>query len=39
MVLCFIVFLYVSPSSEQVVLDPVSGFIGLDPRDWRFIPI
>jgi hypothetical protein len=39
MVLCFIVFLYASPSSEYVVLDPVSGLVGLDPRDWRFIPI
>ena len=28
-----------SPSSEYVVLDPVSRLIGLDPRDWRVIPI
>jgi hypothetical protein len=28
-----------SPSSEYVVLDPVSGLVGLDPRDWCFIPI
>jgi hypothetical protein len=28
-----------SPSSEYVVLDPVSGLIGLDPRDWRVITI
>jgi hypothetical protein len=25
--------LYDSPSSETVVLDPVSGRVGLDPRD------
>jgi hypothetical protein len=25
--------LYASPSSEYVVLDPVSGLVGLDPRD------
>jgi hypothetical protein len=25
--------LYDSPSSEIVVLDPVSGLVGLDPRD------
>jgi hypothetical protein len=25
--------LYDSPSSEVVVLDPVSGRVGLDPRD------
>jgi hypothetical protein len=25
--------LYDSPSSETVVLDPVSGLVGLDPRD------
>jgi hypothetical protein len=25
--------LYASPSSENVVLDPVSGLVGLDPRD------
>jgi hypothetical protein len=31
--------LYDSPSSEIVVLDPVSGLVGLDPRDWRVIPI
>jgi hypothetical protein len=32
----FYVLLYLlcaSPSSEYVVLDPVSGLIGLDPRD------
>jgi hypothetical protein len=28
-----------SPSSEYVVLDPVGGLVGLDPRDWRVIPI
>jgi hypothetical protein len=28
-----------SPSSEIVVLDPVSGRVGQDPRDWRVIPI
>jgi hypothetical protein len=28
-----------SPSSEIVVLDPVSSRVGLDPRDWRVIPI
>jgi hypothetical protein len=28
-----------SPSGEIVVLDPVSGLVGLDPRDWRVIPI
>ena len=28
-----------SPSSETVVLDPVSGLVGLDPRDWRVITI
>jgi hypothetical protein len=28
-----------SPSSEIVVLDSVSGLVGLDPRDWRVIPI
>jgi hypothetical protein len=28
-----------SPSSEIVVLDPVSGRVGLDARDWRVIPI
>jgi hypothetical protein len=27
------------PSSEYVVLDPVSGLVGLDPRDRRVIPI
>jgi hypothetical protein len=32
-------FLCASPSSEYVVLDPVSRFIGLDPRNWRFIQI
>jgi hypothetical protein len=31
--------LYDSPLSEIVVLDPVSGLVGLDPRDWRVIPI
>jgi hypothetical protein len=31
--------LYASPSSEYVILDPVSGLVGLDPRDWCFIPI
>jgi len=31
--------LYDSPSSEIVVLDPVSGLVGLDPRDWRVILI
>jgi hypothetical protein len=25
--------LYASPSSEYVVLDPVSGLVRLDPRD------
>jgi hypothetical protein len=25
--------LYASPLSEYVVLDPVSGLVGLDPRD------
>jgi hypothetical protein len=39
MVLCFIVFLCASPSSEYVVLDPVTGFIGLDLSKLRFIPI
>jgi hypothetical protein len=28
-----------SPSSETVVLDPVSGLVGLDPRDSWVIPI
>jgi hypothetical protein len=39
--LWFYVLLYLlcaSPSSENVVLDPVSGLVGLDPRDWRVIP-
>jgi hypothetical protein len=31
--------LYVSPLSEYVVLDPVSGLVGLGPRDWRVITI
>ena len=31
--------LYVSPLSEYVVLDPISGLVGLDPRDGRVIPI
>jgi hypothetical protein len=38
----FYVLLYLlcaSPSSEYVVLDPVSGLVGLDPRDRRVIPI
>jgi hypothetical protein len=38
----FYVLLYLlcaSPSSKYVVLDPVSGLVGLDPRDWRVIPI
>jgi hypothetical protein len=39
MVYVLLYLLYASPSSEYVVLDPVSGLVGLDPRDWRFIPI
>jgi hypothetical protein len=39
MVLCFIVFLCASPLSELMVLDSVSGFIELDPWDWRVIPV
>jgi hypothetical protein len=38
----FYVLLYLlcaSPSSEYVVLDPVIGLVGLDPRDCRVIPI
>jgi hypothetical protein len=38
----FYVLLYLfstSPSSEYVVLDLVSGLVGLDPRDRRVIPI
>jgi hypothetical protein len=38
----FYVLLYLlcaSPLSEYVVLDPVSGLVGLDPRDWRVILI
>jgi hypothetical protein len=33
MVLCFIVLLCDSASSETVVLDTVSGLVGLDPSD------
>jgi hypothetical protein len=29
----FLYFLCASPSSEYVILDPVSGLVGLDPRD------
>jgi hypothetical protein len=35
----YCIFLCASPLSEYVVLDPVSGLVGLDPRDCRFIPI
>jgi hypothetical protein len=39
MVYALLYFLCASPSSEYVVLDPVHGLVGLDPRDRRFIPI
>jgi hypothetical protein len=39
MVYVLLYLLCASPSSEYVVLDPVSGLVGLDLRDWRFIPI
>jgi hypothetical protein len=33
MVYALLYLLFASPSSEYVVLDPVSGLVGLDPRD------
>jgi hypothetical protein len=39
MVYVLLYLLCASPSSEYVVLDPVSGLVRLDSKDWRIIPI